>query len=78
MWLSHFASSTMWYYTNLTIYEFSCKCHMQLNRNSSHKPRTYLPIFFFILTYYYMVFKMALFLVLEKRKVFFIFSCKIF
>ena len=47
MWLSHFTSSTMWYYTNLTIYELSCKCLMQLNTNSSHKPGTYLPFFYY-------------------------------
>ena len=43
---------------------------MQLNRNSSHKPGTNLSD---LLTYYYMVFKMALFLVLEKKSIFFLF-----
>ena len=38
-----------WYYTNLTIYESSCKCLMQLNRNSSHKPVTNLSGFFNVL-----------------------------
>ena len=46
---------------------------MQLNRNSSQKPGTNLSVFFNILTYYYMVFKMALILVLEKGK-YFLFS----
>ena len=45
---------------------------MQLNRNSSQKPgQTYQ---FFILTDYYMVFKMALILVLEKKESIFYFQ----
>ena len=50
---------------------------MQLNRNSSQNTGKNLS-FFFIFTYYYMVFKMALILVLEKKESIFIFSCKIF
>ena len=68
-----------WWYTNLTIYESSCKCQMQFNRNSSHKPGTNLSGFFF---YYVCVLlhgiKMALILVLEKKRKKIISSCKIF
>ena len=59
------------YYNNLTIYEFSCKCLMQLNRNSSHTNQGRTFQVFFIFTYYYMVFKIALILVLEKKSFFF-------
>ena len=57
------------------LYEFSCKCLMQLNRNSSQKTGTNLAVIvFFILTYYYMVFKMVLILVLEKKESIFYFQ----
>ena len=46
---------------------------MQLSRNISHKPVTNLSAFF-ILTYYYMVFKMALLLVLEKKEMYLYFQ----
>ena len=52
---------------SLKYYEFSCKMLMQLSRNSSQKPGTNLSDFFLILIYYYMVFKMALYLFLEKK-----------
>ena len=68
-WLSHFAPLTVVLYL-----PDSCKCLIQLNRNSSHKPGTNLSVFFFILTFYYMVFKIALFLVLEKKKIIFYFQ----
>ena len=47
---------------------------MQFSRNSSHKPGTNLSDYFIILSYCCMVFKMALFLVLEKKKCIFYFQ----
>ena len=40
---------------------------MQLSRNRLYKPVTNLSDFFLFLTYSYMVFKMAMYLVLEKN-----------
>ena len=54
-------------------YEFPCKIIMQLSRNSyTNKGRTYQTLFF-ILICYNMVFKMALYLVLEKKETYFYF-----
>ena len=58
----HILHPQQWCYTNLTNYEFAWTILMQLSRNSSHKPGTNLSgVFILILTYYYMVFKVALF-----------------
>ena len=74
----HMFHPQQWWYTNLTNYEFPCKILMQLSRKSyTNQGRTY-QISFFILTYYNMVFKMAMYLVLEKKKCIFTFIRKIF
>ena len=47
---------------------------MQLSRNSYTKHGTNLSDLIFILAYHYMVYKMALYLVLEKKETYFLLS----